>query len=316
MVHAFVINMDTPNGRARWPKVQTVCEAAGVRCERVTGVNGAALTDEEVARATTAICRHVCSPGMVGCAMSHQKCWGLVVERGLPWAIVLEDDVELADNFSNSVRQVVRQTPAGWHVIALGCHMCGPGVQRVLHGGKRPFDNGVVRSVKFFAGSHAYVVSQEGAQYLMQHAAKVKYHIDYQMSMATPGLRVYAVTKDLAFQGGGYETSTLIASSPFPASLNKLLGGVTNAKGIGWDFYANVPIIRIGPYRNHIVVTPLLVAALALGVFRVSWKLVLGCALLDMLLFPPTSARGPASVLGAYGLGYLTRWGFGRRWRG
>lgn len=316
MVHAFVINLDTPNGRTRWPKVKAMCDAAGVRCERVSGVNGWALSSKEVARATTSTCRRVCSPGMVGCAMSHQKCWGLVVERGLPWAMVLEDDVELVEGVVERVQRAVGATPSGWHVIALGCHMCGPAVQRVLHGGAKSFDNGVVRSVKFFAGTHAYVVSLEGARYLMENAAKVKYHMDYQMSMATPGLRVYAVSEDLAFQGGGYETSTLITSAPFPASLNKLLGEVTNAKGIGADFYANVPIVRLGSYTAHIVVTPLLVFAFAMGVLRVPWKLVVGFALLDMALFPPTSARGPVTVLGAYGLGYITRWGFGRRWRG
>jgi glycosyl transferase family 25 len=317
MIHTFVINLDTPHGRARWPKVQGACEAAGLQCERVPGVNGATLRPDEVERATTGMCRRMCTPAMVGCAMSHRKCWGLVVERGLPWALILEDDVTFVDTFSEAVRHVVDSAPAGWHVIALGCHVCGPRVQRVLGGDH--FDNGTVRSVRLFGGAHAYLVSHDGARHLLQHAAKVKYHVDYQMSMLTPGLHVYAVHKDLAFQGQENDTSTMI-STAFPRSINKVISGIKNEEGISLEYYANAPLARVGPYTNSLVITPFVLVMLALGLFRASWKLVIGLAVVDMALFPPSSFRGPAALLGAYGLGYglrsLTRPGFARRWRG
>lgn len=303
-MHTFVISMDTPNGRARWPAVQRECETAGLECERVKGVNGAQLSAETVASVTSPLCKVMCTPGMVGCAMSHMRCWRTVVERGLPMALVLEDDATLAPRFSSRVREVVEKAPPGWHVIVLGCSMCQPWIQRVLGGGKTLFDNGVVRELRFFGGTHCYLVSTAGARHLVRHMSKIQFHVDMQMSR-TPGLRLYGVHEDLAFQGAATSTSAL-TSVDFPGTLNALLSRF-QVKGVGADYAMNVPWARLGPYDAHLVVTPMSVVFFALGLGGVPWRWVLGVSAVDMLLFPPQTVTSPLTLVGAYGLGYGLR---------
>ncbi len=298
-------------------QIATACKDAGLQCERVVGVNGAALSPETVRAVTVPSCRHMCSPGMVGCALSHMTCWRAVVDRGLPLALVLEDDATLVPEFSAKLDRVLEHAPPDWHIITLGCFMCGPAFQRMFNvRGTAPlFDNGVVRELKTFGGTHAYLVSQAGARHLVQHASKVKFHIDLQMS-STKGLRIYGVHEDLAFQGGETATSALVASD-FPGSLNAALGTIKDAKGVGMDFYTNGVMARLGPYDGaHLIVTPLVIVFLIMGLTRVPWRWVLGLSALDMLVFPPRSLKSPATMLGAYALGFtIRRWGFSGRWR-
>lgn len=312
-MHVFVINLDTPNGRARWPKVSTQCRAAGLQCERVVGVNGAALPMSTVRKVASPVCTWFCSPAMVGCALSHMRCWRAVVDRGLPMAVILEDDATLVPEFSAKVEHVLRHAPPDWHVIMLGCFLCDPEDQAFTT--MEPmFDNGVVRELRNFAGMHAYVVSNAGARYLIREAPRVRYHIDIQMN-GVKGLRIYGVHDDLAFQGTETATSTLM-SADFPTTMNAVLSHAKDTKGVGLDFYANGVLARIGPYEGtHIFVTPLAIVFLVMGLARVPWPWVLGVSAVDMLLFPPRSLKSPATLLGAYGLGYITRAGCSRRWR-
>lgn len=301
-MHTFVISLDTPNGRARWPNVERECKAAGLAYERVEGVDGTRLPTGEVERVTTPVCGTLCTPGMVGVAMSHMGCWRAVVDRDLSMALILEDDVTLAPKFAERVQHVLQHAPSGWHAIMLGCSMCQPWIQRVLSG--TVFDNGVVRELRFFGGTHGYLVSNAGARHLLEHMGRIRFHVDIQMAR-TPGLRLYGVHEDLAFQGAATSTSAIMAVD-FPGSVNALLSRVS-VKGVGADYAMNVPWARLGPYDAHLVITPMTLVFLALGLVGVPWRWLLGFSALDMLLFPPDTVASPLTLLGAYGVGYGVR---------
>lgn len=93
----FLINLD------RNPERLVAATAAlaqiGLMPERVPAVEGRALGEVALrvhdAAALATIGRRL-SPGEVGCFLSHVACAQLIVERDLPFALVLEDDVALA----------------------------------------------------------------------------------------------------------------------------------------------------------------------------------------------------------------------------
>lgn len=320
-VTTFVINMDTPNGRGRLPRVEEQCRDAGLQCERVEGVNGARLSAEEVRGVADPICQKVCTTGVIGCALSHMTCWRHVVERGLPMALILEDDVTLVPDFREKMARALAKTPSDWHILVLGCFNCQPVVQHTVNFLFRQdpmFNNGVVRELRFFGGTHAYLVSQAGARFLLERAPKIKYHIDLQIARIS-GIRLYGVTEDIGFQGGSIGTSEIVATD-FPRTLNMVLGSIRDSKGIGLDYQVNAALFRLGPYDGpHAVVTVVVLAFLALGLAGVSWRWVLGLSALDMALFPPHALKSPAVALGAYGIGYGLRaslTGSARRSRG
>lgn len=53
-------------------------------------------------------------PGEVGCFLSHRRAWQQILDNGLDYALVLEDDVHLAPGFAETVRV------AADHIDALG----------------------------------------------------------------------------------------------------------------------------------------------------------------------------------------------------
>ena len=95
---AFIIHLT--RAQARRPFVDRLIDACPVDAEIVEGVDGAELTPEEVDA--------VYSPGLhrprypftlrsaeIGCFLSHRACWTKIVEDGLDYGLVFEDDATL-----------------------------------------------------------------------------------------------------------------------------------------------------------------------------------------------------------------------------
>lgn len=297
-MHTFVISMDTPNGRSRFKNIGAQCTEAGLECERMVGVNGATLSPTDMKQGVDRWCQTFCSPGMIGCGLSHIACWKAVVDRELDCALVLEDDAVLVPNFREHMMAALKDIPDDFHVLVLGCFQCSPLVQRLVRFGATPDHP---RKLEYFGGTHAYIVSNEGARYLLeQTAGTVSYHIDMQMHR-TPGLRLYGVPRDLAFQNGT-DTSSNVALG-YPNALNALLARITDSKHVSFDFYANMGMLRLGTYHHHIIITPMLIVFFLLGVAGVPWKLLAGLTVADLLAF--SSLSGAPTKLVAYALGLL-----------
>lgn len=83
----------------------------GISYERVDAVDGKTLSDEACRRAvnrfrwTCAVGRAI-RAGEIGCAMSHYAIYRRMIEEGIPYACVLEDDVLLADAFPEQLKRV------------------------------------------------------------------------------------------------------------------------------------------------------------------------------------------------------------------
>ena len=58
------------------------------------------------------------SPGMIGCALSHYKLYRKIIEDGVEVALILEDDVILADGFSKLLTSIEKRI-SGNEIIAL-----------------------------------------------------------------------------------------------------------------------------------------------------------------------------------------------------
>jgi GR25 family glycosyltransferase involved in LPS biosynthesis len=143
----------------------------GLEYERMPAVDGRALTKSQWIEATGPVCRYFCTEAIVGIFLSHRKCWSEVVRRGLPYAVVLEDDVMLEDDFSEVARNLARRS--SWDMILLGCFFC----RRPPPDPSPSSDPGVFKPAHW-AGTHAYLVSARGACKLLQRHTRVSFHVD------------------------------------------------------------------------------------------------------------------------------------------
>lgn len=116
MVRAFVINLDTDTERMAFMARQL--DALGIPYERFAALRGESVPvkeyDAEAARSTGG---HALIPGELGCAASHKRIYEQVLARGLPYALVLEDDVELPRDFAEIVEEEVARNRGQWEYL-------------------------------------------------------------------------------------------------------------------------------------------------------------------------------------------------------
>ena len=229
-----VINLDRDT--ARLATVLAQLEAKGVprdSIERQPAVLGKSLTDEELRKCTTLLSRMFATRGMIGCYLSHRDFWAHTLAReDSEWVLVLEDDVEVADDFCTRVAAAVEELQAcaetrdQWDVLligALGCvHPEGRhGLNRInafvsgggrkrrrvteqIHVPRRPF------------GTHAYALSKRGAAKLLARAPIATMHVDA-VAWGLPELQLYCVHPMLAHQA--FDDSTIGGTQRGPEAL-------------------------------------------------------------------------------------------------
>lgn len=86
----LLINMDGADERLAHFTAQA--NAAGVSFERITAVNGRAMGEDELARYRDPRAIYPLSPAEVGIALSHRHAWQAIVDAGVPWGSIYEDD--------------------------------------------------------------------------------------------------------------------------------------------------------------------------------------------------------------------------------
>ena len=130
----FLINL--PRSTTRLARVSARLEALGVSWERLEAIDDAELAPSERGRRFSAFgwwCCTLAPPvhGQIGCALSHQKAYRKIIEEGLPFACVLEDDVVLDDRFPEVLTWVESHLERTSPQVVLLCDHDG-GAQKVV----------------------------------------------------------------------------------------------------------------------------------------------------------------------------------------
>jgi glycosyl transferase family 25 len=166
MIPTFVINLDRNPERLRFMRAQF--NALGFDFERLAGVDGRCLTPGASQAAPYA----TLAPGPIGCFESHRAAWQLVVERDLPCAVVLEDDVGVAADFGSlafepaflEATDVIKIDTRKWPIL-LGAERrsCGVGreISRLIGGELSASGYVITRrgAARALARSRGYVVA-------------------------------------------------------------------------------------------------------------------------------------------------------------
>ena len=263
-----VINLD--RDKERWESVVEELVSKGVpkrKIKRIKAVYGANLTPEELATNTTFVARHFSTKGTIGCYLSHRSCWEQTLNSNQPYQIFLEDDVLVADNFSQKVATILQEIETdcpdtrngNWDVIFLGALGCVHPNQRkhglnwiaaIMSGGLRrpkaelegaPHCHLPLRPL----GAHAYILSKRGAQKLLQHCWRVSGHVDV-VAWGLPSLTVVSAHPMLAHQNMGSVSTIGAITEGLETKLPKMV--VNDYTGIVLEWVYNAPVLRFGPF--------------------------------------------------------------------
>ena len=96
-----------------------------------------------------------------GVYLSHVQLWEEMLELGLPFIVVLEDDVDLRRNFRQSFTSLLKQLPKTWDLLYLNGSYKKYGLK---------YSEGLVQS-RGGVGAFGYAISKKAASYYLQHAA-------------------------------------------------------------------------------------------------------------------------------------------------
>lgn len=269
----FILNLD--RSKNRWENVLQEVQREGLIVERMPAVDGRSLSLKELQQVSTQFARFFQPRGVLGCYLSHRKFWQTVIDRNLTSAIILEDDVRLVEKFQEKLESQLELLNIGvnrsYDVIFLGAigrvdPKGNDGLpQRIFSayiGGSRPFkrlsDNYYQPSRP--AGTHAYMVTNQGARKLLSLCPNAVFHVDLD-AWRHKSLKMVLMDPMLVFQT--FEStqltdfssdSTMKLGSRIPL-LAKVTQRLNKMKNFTVDYQTNQslshildePLIQLGP---------------------------------------------------------------------
>ena len=106
----FIINLDKDIERLNEAKKQ-LNKYNITNYERISGINGSKLTEQEKKLITTDVGNILASDSMIGCGISHINLWKRIIDDGIEKCLILEDDFILEDNFINKFNDAYKYCP-------------------------------------------------------------------------------------------------------------------------------------------------------------------------------------------------------------
>lgn len=207
---AFVINLKSNPERRAFMKEQL--ERLGIDYEFFDAMVGSEYCSDprwyDAEGAMRLEGRHL-KPGEVGCALSHAAVYAEIVRRGLPWALVIEDDAMLHKDLPAVLERLQGGELRQDEIVFLErCDHVRPFSGRPLCGRYR-----IGRPIFVRAGSTAqsagYVVTQGAAQALRSVNVPVRFPADsWGHYLGHVGFRGIQPTLTLVRQGSLFESGT------------------------------------------------------------------------------------------------------------
>lgn len=176
-IPVFVINMEHKTDR--WDHVTEQLKMQGIDihdkeskrgAQKWIATNGNASTNEELQAIGISEKLIAKNRGAAGCAASHVRLWRHIVEQGLGWSLVLEDDIVFHPDFARLFEEYWREVPLGTEIVYAGYY----NIERYLKPKEaKVFPQGVMCM-------HAYLVNAEGAKKLLE-LLPITWDIDMQL---------------------------------------------------------------------------------------------------------------------------------------
>lgn len=123
----YLINLDGSDLRLQSAREQLAAE--GLDFKRVPAFDGRNLAvadfpQYDAQKSVAYMGRPLCG-GEIGCFLSHLDCASRFLESDEPYALVLEDDMQLTQDFAQGVQHVtawLNRRPVDWHLINIGAN--------------------------------------------------------------------------------------------------------------------------------------------------------------------------------------------------
>ncbi len=181
----YLINLDRSTDRLSFMAEQF--RNLGLEYVRVPAVDGRSLTTSEV-QALTAVDDRWKAPltrSEIGCFLSHRRCLEQIVQASEPYAIVVEDDIEFADDALNFFKEM-SWIPDDTDLLKIETN----GKKVLIDTPTRCGDTGyaVARLHSTHIMSAGYIISKDAAAFLLARMERIWAPIDQFIFSAEHGI--------------------------------------------------------------------------------------------------------------------------------
>lgn len=193
---AYVINLD--RAAERWGFVSGLCAERGLVFERVAAVDGAALPEAEfeALRAGSLGLRPLLR-AEVACFESHKAVWRRIVEGGEDWALVLEDDIFLAQSVARICDGIIA-AGTGFDLVKLNAYarpvLLAERPAAVIEG------RGVHRVLARSSDSSAYLIRRDAAARALELHARYAEAVDLALFDPASGMALGLIVPSVSVQ--------------------------------------------------------------------------------------------------------------------
>jgi glycosyl transferase, family 25 len=226
-IPAFYINLDRDS--LRKTRLEEELSRVGLSAERVSAVDGRAVPNW-----LQTFYDNRMGPGEVGCSASHLTICRIIVEKNIPFALILEDDARLDNELLAMINEAVDKAPRNWDIIRLIESSSRP-VQYINSVGR---GKSLVRYLRVPRSTTGLIVSHSGARKLLTPRL-IKQPIDVEIRWPWQlDLNVYGIEPPPVTQASGNEVESTIPSRSRPKKNNQLRRMVFNIRKMGLISYA------------------------------------------------------------------------------
>ena len=103
-----------------------------------------------------------CRTGQLACFLSHYKIWQIIAENNLDYAIVMEDDIKIFDNFNENINKVFNNLPVKFDYVHLFLH------PSKIDDDYDDEEEGSIRHAVENFGTVAYIITKRGAKKMLK----------------------------------------------------------------------------------------------------------------------------------------------------
>ena len=176
-VGAYIINLD--RSKERWAYIKPQVDQLGLPVERISAVDGKALSQEEVAKSVDFVTfrgfHHPPSRGTIGCSLSHIKTWKAFLESNYEYALVFEDDVSFDPVKLRAVVNQLIDIPTYWDITTFDIRSHGiPLPIKSLQDNQK-----LVVYLSSVANAGTYLINRKAATRLLAKAFPLKMDVDF-----------------------------------------------------------------------------------------------------------------------------------------
>ena len=185
----YVINLD--RAKERMHHIRDNLDRHAIPFRRISAIDGSKLSDHQVRECTTWACRHfLCTPSMIGCALSHRIAWNEIASLPDSFYVILEDDVEWTKDTTQGFVELSRLVHArGIHssdICIINC--CShPMLNKDTWTPDKNLE--LIHAPLINSCTACYLVTPAAARELLKYHDKVTWHVDIVMYLG--GLRKY-----------------------------------------------------------------------------------------------------------------------------